>query len=320
MLYAQSIIKQETATLPEISRFYAYVSITFFDTYEINENMEASLVAVRKVINTLYPKYQQITDNVIQVFSKTLLPLQINGKEGDTLDGILKWLNSDRPLSIPSEATVNKVGWENIPMNKLDSPTAGTWKHWILKDNINLDFMDQPAEKNGRYDEELKNLKNSIKILTQLQKNTSLFWLDNKAVVGIWQDRLYDEVDNSKMSEIQFAKMQKNLALALADTVIEIWKVKYIYWSPPLRYTNSELANNSFMSTSPRFVSEFAAVGAVASEFLASNLPDQKEVFIQDSKDARDSGKWGGVFLDSDNQSGYVLGQKIANEILPKLN
>lgn len=323
MLYAQSIIKQETATLPEISRFYAYVSAIFFDTYEINENMEASLVAVRKVINTIYPKYQQTTDNVIQAFSKTLLPLEINGKEKDILDSILKWLDTDMLVSTSSEAIISKAGWEKIPTNKLESPTAGTWKHWILKDNIDLGFTDQPSEKNGQYDDEVRSLKNSIKTLTTSKKNTSLFWLDSRgkeSIVGIWQDRLYDEIDKSKINEVQFAKMQKNLALALADTVIEVWKVKYTYWSLPIQHTNPELTNNIFTYFSPRFVSEFAAVGSVASEILASYLPEQKEVFMQDSRDARDSGKWGGVFLDSDNQSGYTLGKKIANEILPSLN
>jgi hypothetical protein len=323
MLYAQDLIKKESATLPQITRFYAYISTTFFDIYNTNGDISTTLYAVKNVINTIYPKYRDTTDGVITVLSKKPLPIEIYGKENDKLGEITQWINNDGSGVQMSGDTKDKLGWENIPIQSLESSMAGSWKHWVLDDSVtNLNFGDKPAELTNLYSEEIKDIKAVTKNLTAAQKNTSLFWLNNKdkeGIAGIWQNYLYDETDKSKVSELQFAKMQKNLAISLADTTIEVWKVKYANWSPRLQHTNPEVVSLVELPLNPRFVSEYAAIGVVASEILSFYLPNQKEIFMQSSRDSRDSGKWAGILLDSDNQSGYKLGKNIAIEIIKKL-
>jgi hypothetical protein len=323
MIYAQDIIRQETATLPQIARFYAYVSTTFFHIYEINNDLPAAIYGVTKVINTLYPKYINTTDEAMLFISKNKIVTEMNLAENTKLDSILHWIKNDGFEVKLTDDKINKPGWENISTGALESPMAGSWKHWILPDNdTNLQFTDRPAEEINQYEEEIKELKRTIKNLTPSQRNTALFWLNNKGkegVVGIWQNRLYDEVDKSKVDELQFSKMQKNLAISLADVTIEIWKIKYTNWSTRLQYTNPEVISLIPQPLSPRFVGEYAAIGSAASDILGFYLPDQKDIFIKDSNDARDSGKWGGILLESDNQSGYTLGKNIANQIIKKL-
>jgi hypothetical protein len=323
LLYAQDITKQESLSLPEIARFYAYVSTTFFDIYNISNDLPSTLFAVKKVINTLYPKYEETTEKVMQTLNKNTTLGLIYDKEEAKLDTIIQWINTDGANTEFSTNLSGKTGWENTPINSLESPMAGTWKLWILDEKkINLELIEKPAETNNLFNEEIKNIKNTTKNMTVSQKNTSLYWLNNRGkegIPGIWQNRLYDEVDKSRVSELLFAKIQKNLALSIADASIEIWKVKYKNWTPRLQFTNPEVVSIVPTPVNPRFVSEYAGIGAVASEILSFYLPNQKEIFIKDSYDARDSGKWGGISLDSDNLAGYNLGKNIATEIIKKL-
>jgi hypothetical protein len=318
MSYAQDIVAQESPTPPQTARLYAYISSTFYDVYMVKKDTNSALYATKAVLDTLYPKHIDQTQNVVQALTHNHMPPNLEGEEKQTLARVLEWISTDGSSLLYTGKTDSKAGWEEVSADLLGSPMAGGWKRWIVDEKSDFQV---PAPEPNTYSEVTLS-KKITKELSISQRNIAVFWTNSKekgGLAGIWQNRLYDEVESSKTTEEEYAKVQKNLAMGIADATLEAWKVKYQYWTPRLDNPNEEIKQITKAPFYPSYVSEAATIGATASTILGSYLSHKQDIFEQDARDARDSGLWAGVQLDRDNQAGYELGKKIGNEVINRL-
>jgi hypothetical protein len=316
MVYAEDIVRKESPTLPQSSRFYAYVSSVFYHIYSINRDSTSALYGVKELINKIYPLHQENTNLTMEALSKKILPNDLAGKEGEVLKNVFNWMDNDG-YSLPfTEDLKTKPGWEQADPTTLQSPAAGSWKRWLIDENIDFGVLKPYEMSDNLYNAELDQLNLKQKSVSYSQRNTGLFWVDGigkEGPAGIWQNKLYDEVDLGRVSEEEYAKLQKNLASGLADTTLEVWKVKYLYFLP-------RLTTGFFQAPmTPSYVSEYAAIGSAGGDILTAMIPNKKEVFARDARDARESGFWTGIRFNRDNQDGFELGKKVAAEVIKKI-
>ena len=317
MLYAQDIARKESLTAPQASRLYAYVSSVFYDIYTINKHTPSAVYAVKEVINAIEPKYFDMTNSVAAALARNNLPESLTGGESKELEKTLSWINKDGSSAQFTGTLEGKSGWEGISVDTLVSPNAGGWRRWALDQNI--DFQTPVPTTDIAI--ETKKVLQAEKNLTPGQRSIVLFWQGNKSgigISGIWQNRLYDEINSVKIKEEGYAKIQKILAVSLADATLETWKVKYTHWSAPTSSLVPSFKPLVVSNKLPGYVSEAAVLGSTANVILSHYIANKDDVFGKDAKDSRDSGLWSGTQFDRDNQAGYDLGIKIGNEILKK--
>jgi hypothetical protein len=125
--------------------------------------------------------------------------------------------------------------------------------------------------------------------------------------------------DDKNLNDQKYAYNQMLLAKTLADSFMECWKVKYIYQTkrPNMTDKTIDLAmpNPKFASyTSGHSTISFSAAGVLTSLF-----PEQKEIWVKNATDAKNSRLWAGIHFPYDNNEGQKLGEEVAKNILENL-
>lgn len=321
---AIEISKLERLSPPEAARLYAYVASVYADTLEksLSEN-EASL-ATSELLTTIYPKHNK---QIIDTLSRLNLNSSTLGSGGkETLKIYLnRFQNDGSKLSWDKRVPSDKFWYERV--GQIDSGAAsGNWTPW----NINLSSVpvSKPPNKGGLdYQLDLTELELLIKNKNVNEEEAIFFWdgkdnfydpnSKNIPLPGIWQNIFYAETAPGQTNRI-FAKNQKILSQAIADATIASWKYKYDYFTARPSMVLSKFNPILTDPPSPEFVSDYAAVGTVATQIISHLFPDKKQFLENLSYSSARSRILGGVDFPSSVKAGDLVGQNIAEQTLVK--
>jgi hypothetical protein len=125
---------------------------------------------------------------------------------------------------------------------------------------------------------------------------------------------------DSDLTDKQYAYAQKVLAQAVADSFMECWKVKYVYWTmrPSMYDPTIPLAmkNPNF----PSYLSGHSMISRTAAEVLSAMFPEHKDLWLSDAEEAKNSRLWAGIHFPHDNEAGAELGRQVGETVIQKLS
>ncbi len=317
MEYAMNIVRDKKPTPPASANFYAYVSTVYYETLQETRNQDQANLSTGEIINFLYPDTASSTSKTLQ--SLNVKEVSFSEKTQEILSSYKLRIANDKELQ--KDLPVEPVGEEYwVGKNPLE-PTAGKWRRWVVE-GVNFTVPAPPVYNSPEYKAALLEVKNAMNI-NNTQAEAISFWggaPGTEAPAGIWQNRLYTIVGKSSISDEKYAYAQMVLSQAIADSFLECWKVKYVYWTkrPSMGDPTIDLvwmANPGF----PSYLSGHSTVSRTAAEVLSAMFPEYKEVWLRDAEEAKNSRLWAGIHFPYDNENGAELGRKVGQAVISNL-
>jgi hypothetical protein len=321
MEFSMDLVRKNKPTPPESSRFYAYVSSVYFDVLNETDDQQQASEATRKVLSQLSSE----DGNLINDFAKKLYeqPVMLNEKAQDILDKYLDRELHDGMRELEWDTIIPKGDGNWVFTNKQPySPRAGEWKRWILTD-LKYDVPAPPVFNSAEDLAELKIVKKAASERDAFWNEKIIFWQGipgTEAPAGIWQNIMFQSVKDTNLDDLSFAKEQKILAQSIADSFLECWKVKFVYWTarPSMRIPG--LVTSMPDPPFPSYLSGHSTISRTAAEVLSKLYPEKKDYWLTMADEAKQSRLYAGIHFDVDNQQGAILGQKISADIINTLN
>jgi hypothetical protein len=186
-----------------------------------------------------------------------------------------------------------------------------------------------PLFKSPEYKEQIEKLRAIVAQHIPTQQTSTILLTTGpgtKTLAGFWQDELWEaykttsSTSSSLHTDLEFAFMQKILAEALADTLIECWHIKFTYWTARPDMVIEDLKPVLPTPSSPSYVSDQAATSRAAAEILGAFFPTQKNEFVSEAELIKDATVWEGFNFTIDAEEGFKLGEQLGKEVVNHLN
>ncbi|MBU0603155.1 MAG: vanadium-dependent haloperoxidase [Gammaproteobacteria bacterium] len=204
-------------------------------------------------------------------------------------------------------------------------PFAPNWRPWVKMDAAAL----RPVPPRYGSPDYLRDLEEVVRVqreLTPEQLAIARFWVDGHGSVtpsGHWNEIALDALKTARLSPTQTAELFADLNMAMADTFIAAWNVKYHYWTTRPVTAAQQLLGVTFTPAIltppfPSYVSGHAATSGAAAGVLGHYLPAQRERFAGLAGQAAMSRLYGGIHFRHDNDDGLALGRTVAAGVVAR--
>jgi PAP2 superfamily len=203
-------------------------------------------------------------------------------------------------------------------------PLAGTWRTWNLATGSQFRPGPPPAFGTPAYADEVREVYDVSRALTEEQRRIANFWADGAGTVtppGHWNQIALDLIRSRGLDIADAALVLAALNTAQADAFIACWDAKYTYWSErPVTAIQRDLdpywlpiiATPPF----PSYISGHSTTSGAASEVLAGFFPDAASQLRGWAEEAAVSRLYAGIHFPSDNNAGLALGRQIGGVAL----
>jgi membrane-associated phospholipid phosphatase len=199
-------------------------------------------------------------------------------------------------------------------------PLAGTWRTWNLRSGSALRPAPPAPFGTAAYAEEVREVYEVSRSLTDEQKRIADLWADGPGTVtppGHWNVIALDLIRGSRVSAREAAQVLAAANTAQADAFIACWDAKFTYWSErPVTAIRRELdpGYSPYIATPPfpSYVSGHSTTSGAASEVLARFFPRAARELRRSAEEAAVSRLYGGIHFSSDNEAGLALGKRVA--------
>ncbi len=312
IVYAEDLVKEKKPAPTESARVYAYVSTAFYETLKETNNLEKAKMSANYFAEKLLSATNTVDINSIsnlKTFKTLTERLENDGYKNTVLGydipkGDNFWIDRDNNPKTPF------------------TPTAGKWQRWAVNE-LDYKVPEPPRYNSIEYMKAIEKVREVSENRTPIQGAAINFWGGVPGTVqpsGIWQEVFFEKSKNYNLSEEEYAYSQMILAQTLADAFVECWKVKYTYWSkrPDMATStiNVAMPNPPF----PGYVSGHSTISSAAAVVLGGLFPEDREYYIKNAEEARDSRLWAGIHFEHDNKEGFELGIKIGENIIKNKN
>ena len=223
----------------------------------------------------------------------------------------------------------NPNGWVPTPpgYNQPLEPLAGTWRTWNLASGSQFRPGPPPRPGSKRFEADLHEIYAVSQSLTIEQQEIASFWEDKLGSLtppGHWVAIALQLVRSYGLSTPNAALLFATLNTAQADAFIATWDAKYTYWAiRPISAVRKELDANwspyIYTPPFPSYVSGHATTSGAASQVLAYFFPGNAPQLRAWAEQAALSRLYGGIHFRTDNETGLVLGRKVASVALAKI-
>lgn len=315
------VISNSQITPPESAEIYAYVTNAYYDcisTKKIPDQTCASMSL--SLINYIFVNQDVVLldKKKFEDFTSTQSgyedALNVRAKYTDRIDKDLKYYEIYSG-NIPTGADK----WVS-PTNKPPfAVNAGSWTRWNYDNSFEYQ-VPPPLDYNSAAFENEKNI-----VKGAVEKRTASWVVDinywggvpgTEQPAGIWQNELYSVDKAKEMFDIEYAKTQSLLASSIADSFMEVWKVKYKYWtarpSQVIDNLNIAMPNPNF----PSYVSGHSTISATAATILSKLIPSYADKWMNGALTAKNTRLYAGIHFPMDNEVGFQLGENIGRKIL----
>lgn len=207
-----------------------------------------------------------------------------------------------------------------------DEPFAPGWRPWVLEPAGEFRPV-PPAYGSQRYLHDLQEVLSIAATLDDEQRRIARFWVDGSGTVtppGHWNNIAIDEAKAARLGDEATAGLFAQLNIALADTFIAVWDVKYHYWTArPVTVARHifgvEFKPLLLTPPFPSYVSGHAGFSGAAARVLGAWFPARAGVLDAMAQEAAHSRLLGGIHFRHDNDDGLALGRKVASKVLATL-
>lgn len=356
--------KNETVTLPwtalmlnmfvkhKISptrgaRGSALIHVAMYDAWQLSDDPNLRAIAVStaaaQVLSYLFPEEEHGFDRIVGALARQLpaapetlrRALVLGRKVGRQViargesDGAARGWNGIRLEWYGEGRHYGPGAWEPTapyfyyPPNE---PFAPAWKTWFWPVSAKTRPV-PPAFGSPRFIKDLQEVIDIQKNLSADQVKIAKFWVDGSGSVtpaGHWNQIAMDIVRKEGMDEREAVRLFAVLNVALADSFIAVWDVKYHYWSArPITMAKTVFGAN--LKTAiltppfPSYVSGHAAFSGAAAAVIGAFFPQQSQALRLMGEEAAMSRLYGGIHYRHDNEDGLTLGRDIAAVVLRRL-
>lgn len=207
-----------------------------------------------------------------------------------------------------------------------DEPFAPGWQTWVLKSASQF-RPTPPAFGSSRFIADLREVVELQETLTPEQRRIAKLWVDGNGSVtptGHWNQIALDLAKKHNLNEAKTVKLFAVLNIALADTFIAVWDVKYHYWTArPITMAKTvlgvDLKTAILTPPFPSYVSGHAAFSGASARVLGVYFPDDAVYLDALAEQASTSRMFGGIHYRHDNEDGLMLGRTVSNVVLWKM-
>lgn len=218
-------------------------------------------------------------------------------------------------------------GGEHSPPADPVTPSAGSWSLTYLKRNRKGDFLNPDGRKMSLpvknpnlidFNKELEAVHRSRKNLTPLQKKIATYY-----GIGVptkqWTPIIDRLIDSYGVSPVYAARILANVQMAVNDTMIVVWNLKY-KWdvARPNQYDQS-LRTILCTPRFPTYPSGHASMSGCAEVILSYYFPREATKLRRISEADAQSRLYALVHFPIDNDEGLRLGRYIGNVIVKHL-
>lgn len=283
MNMAEQIVREKKPTPPQSSRFYAVVAKEYYSVTYINKK-----------------KYVYSTSSLETLLKVIMAKDSQEVVSGTRLKGVPYWTSDKKPFS----------------------PNAGKAERFVIDSTFMYQVPKPPLYGGTEFKSALLVVKDASDNRTLEQGAAINFWggiPGTEAPAGIWQNRLYEITKKYKLSDKEYAYAQMVLAESVADAFMECWKVKYTYWTKRPDMTDTTIATAMPNPPFPGYVSGHSTISFTAATVLGVMFPVDKDIFLQDAEEAKNSRLWAGIHFSYDNEEGQKLGIAIGEFVAKKL-
>jgi membrane-associated phospholipid phosphatase len=206
-------------------------------------------------------------------------------------------------------------------------PLAGSWKPWVLRSGRQLRSPPPPAFGTEGFKEQVRLTVKAQKDLTPTQEKAARFWAGGEGTPlppGVWIQVVLESLKTQPLSTPETARLFALLTVAMADAGVASWDTKFAYWYPRpesgIRDSGLAPGWKPLLDTPffPAYVSGHATYSGAASEVLAYEFPDQKELWFARAQEAADSRVWGGIHWPIDGSEGLKMGHEIGKLVVER--
>lgn len=283
MIIAEQIVREKKPTPTQSSRFYAIVAKEYYTTtYNTNKEYKYSTSSLESILK-----------KVIKQDSQEILA-------GERPVGVPYWVSDKKPFS----------------------PNAGKLERFVVDSSFSYQVPKPPLYGGGEFKKALQIVKDASDGRTLEQGAAINFWggvPGTEAPAGIWQNRLYEVTKKYNLSDKEYAYAQMVLAESVADAFMECWKIKYTYWTKRPDMTDTTIAVAMPNPPFPGYVSGHSTISFTAATVLGVLFPKDKDVFLKDAEEAKNSRLWAGIHFPYDNEEGEKLGIAVGEFVVKKL-
>lgn len=283
MILAEQIVREKKPTPPQSSRFYAIVAKEYYTTiYITNKEYKYSTISLESILK-----------KIVKQDSQEILA-------GERPVGVPYWVSDKKPFS----------------------PNAGKLERFVIDSGFSYNVPKPPLYGGDEFKKALLKVKEASDNRTLEQGAAINFWggiPGTEAPAGIWQNRLYEVTKKYKLSDKEYAYAQMILAESVADSFMECWKVKYTYWTKRPDMTDTTIVTAMPNPPFPGYVSGHSTISFTAATVLGVLFPKDKEIFLSDAEEAKNSRLWAGIHFPYDNEEGEKLGKAVGEFVVKKL-
>ncbi len=124
---------------------------------------------------------------------------------------------------------------------------------------------------------------------------------------------------NLHLNAPRAARIYAGIAVAVYDGFTACWDAKYAYWG--IRPDQYDTTYQALLPTPPfpGYPSGHALMSGIIGELYSYFFPADRAIFQKRAKEGAESRFFAGIHFRSDNDAGLALGQKIANEVIRKI-
>jgi membrane-associated phospholipid phosphatase len=236
-------------------------------------------------------------------------------------DGFGAAWDGTRPLHGPEH-------WEPPPGSTAPpvQPLAGTWRSWVAAPD-SVRPPPPPAYGTAQFLDEARQVEQIGDHLSDEQKRKATYWAAGAGTAlppGMWNQTALDLVRGARLTLPRLARAFALLNVAEADAGVDVWSVKYTYWSPrpvnAIRDLGLDPQWKPYLPTPlfPAYVSGHSAYSSAAAEVLGFLFPGDAHRLAAMALEAGQSRVDGGIHYSSDNVQGRFLGQKVGQMVVER--
>lgn len=307
------VSKNKTGAEPA-AKVYAYLAVAQRDAAHLSFN------AKRRFMGSIDP----VSKGVVCIFFPGDC-MELSVEPDAYSEAIAKMVLTNVKLRIaeddrttrPYEKKVGEQYWAGI--EPYIAQDAGSWKPWALRSGDQFRASPPVAYGSSEDAELVLEVKNALANITEKQKRAVVFWAGGpgtKTPPGQWLKIADDHMRAEGVSADQALTVRAALTMAIADATVAVFDSKYTYWVKRPFMKDSTILTVMPTPNHPSYPAGHGTISGASVTILSHYFPAEADAWMAMGQEASNSRLWGGIHHSVDNEQGFILGTKVAEEVL----
>lgn len=195
--------------------------------------------------------------------------------------------------------------------------SSGSWLPWGIGSPSG--FQAPPPVEGAAMKRQLERVREARRQATPSQRKAVVLWAGGpgtKTPPGQWLEIADDALQSRDASLEDVLRIRAVLSRTIADAAIVAFHNKYTYWKKRPFMLDASMRTIMPTPNHPSYPAGHGTISGAAAVILAYHLPDHAEEFEAKAREACDSRLWGGIHFPEDNEQGFLLGRRVAEDVL----